>query len=176
MLAGIMTAVLSFGSNGNDASFIIPTAISACVVLFFVIRALSARSGCKDMGVKITYGGKTIEFTALCDSGNLLRDPFSGRPVLLISGEELSALLPPYIVSALISCDTEILSANGIMPRLIPRGSEDGASLVCAIRPDMSVITAGKRSVTRDLLIAPTDKRKNYYAGYPATAPSVLIP
>lgn len=37
--------------------------------------------------VTLTYGGKTASFTALRDTGNALRDPISGEPVLVVSGE-----------------------------------------------------------------------------------------
>ena len=35
----------------------------------------------------LTYGGKTASLIALRDSGNTLRDPVSGRQVLVVSGD-----------------------------------------------------------------------------------------
>ena len=37
--------------------------------------------------VRLTYQGKTANFTALRDTGNTLRDPITGEPVLVVSGE-----------------------------------------------------------------------------------------
>ena len=171
-----MTAVLSFGENALSISIIIPTAIAGCLVLFFVIRAVSWRAGCKDMKICITYKGKSITFRALCDSGNLIRDPFSGKPVIIISRDELSMLLGTVATNALMTCDTEMLRSLGIMPRIIPRGSEMGHDLMCAFSPEKAVITTDRRSMERDVLIAPANTPRGYYAGYPATAPSLLIP
>lgn len=175
LLGGIMTAVLSFG-GGLDASLLIPTGAAGCTVLYFVIRAISSRAGCRDMRVRIAYGGRSITFRALCDSGNLLRDPISGKPVILISRDELAPLLGSDTVEALIRCDTETLASIGILPRIIPRGSEVGRDMLCAFLPDSIIIEASHGSVARSALIAPTDKPVRYYGGFSATAPAILIP
>ena len=96
-----MTAVLSFGENALSISIIIPTAIAGCLVLFFVIRAVSWRAGCKDMKICITYKGKSITFRALCDSGNLLRDPLSACAVIPVDVATAAPLLPPALLDVL---------------------------------------------------------------------------
>lgn len=42
--------------------------------------------------VSITYSGRTVQLTALRDSGNTLRDPITGEPVLVISAEAAEKL------------------------------------------------------------------------------------
>ncbi len=37
--------------------------------------------------VELSYAGKQMRLTALCDTGNMLRDPISGRPVLVVDAQ-----------------------------------------------------------------------------------------
>ena len=37
--------------------------------------------------VELTYGDKLLRLTALCDTGNTLRDPVTGSPVLVVGAE-----------------------------------------------------------------------------------------
>ncbi len=175
LLGGIMTAALSMGASPPKGNLII-TAASALVVLYFIVGAIRHRVGCKFMTITITYGGNTTSFDALCDSGNLLRDPFSGLPVVVVSKNALGKLLPQNIIEALLSCNGEDLSREGVPLRLIPRKAQNNQGMLCALKPDKAVVTAGKRKTERPLLIAPTSHSINYYGGFSATAPSTLLP
>lgn len=176
LLGGVMTAVLSMGNINFSPSYFIPICSAAATVLFFTIRAITARAGTKSIKMTVTYKGKTAVFDALSDSGNFLRDPFSGKPVVTVSAEELRLLLPENIIGALLSCDAEYLAARGMSPRIIPRGGENGPVLLCGFAPDKATAAVGTRSAEKDILIALSPHSKTYYAGFPATAPSVLAP
>lgn len=56
----------------------------------------AARSGVEGrlVPVRIAVDGKTAELTALWDSGNTLRDPVDGQPVLVVAPGSLRGILP----------------------------------------------------------------------------------
>ncbi len=176
LLGGIMTAVLSLGNSPYSKTNLPIIAASAVVVMFFIIKALRERAGCKSLKIKATLEGKSAIFEALCDSGNLLRDPFSGAPVIVASHNALTPLFPKETISAMLECDSAHLAALGVRLRLIPHGSADSKGILCAFSPDSVTVTCGARSVTRACLIAVSPHHDKYFAGFAATAPSVLIP
>ncbi len=54
-------------------------------------RALSRRT----VRIRIVEGDRSVSLRALCDSGNLLHDPLSARPVIPVANDAVQALLPP---------------------------------------------------------------------------------
>ncbi len=176
LLGGIMTAVLSMGSIPFRRSYLLSLIPGACTVLFFTVRAIRARSSCESVKITVTCRGRTLSLDALCDSGNFLCDPFSGRPVVIVSGRLLAGILTARELEAFLTCDAEYLSKKGMMPRLIPRKSEDGSRILCAFSPEKATVSAKGRSINRDILIAPSPHAVTHYAGFPATAPSVIAP
>lgn len=48
--------------------------------------------------VKIYYEGKILELNALLDSGNMLKDPISGMPVIIVERQKLNAIIPEKIL------------------------------------------------------------------------------
>ena len=100
--------------------------------------------------VTLTYGGKTVSFTALRDTGNTLRDPITGEPVLVVSGEVGEALTG--LTQRQLSSPLETIAARPLPGlRLIPYhavGNKGG--LLLAMRfPDTIV---GKKQ--RNTLVA----------------------
>ena len=84
--------------------------------------------------VELEYGNKQIHLTALQDTGNILRDPVTGRPVLVISGEAAGKMTG--LSQKQLSNPVETLAA-GMLPglRLIPYSSVgQPAGLLLALR------------------------------------------
>ena len=48
--------------------------------------------------IKLTVLGKEKTFTAMIDTGNLLQDPISGNPVIVIEKESLEGFIPRAIL------------------------------------------------------------------------------
>ena len=55
-------------------------------------RAAARRRIAPEIAVEAEYGGKTISFSALTDSGNLLREPLGGSAVIVTSYATLEPL------------------------------------------------------------------------------------
>ena len=101
--------------------------------------------------VTVTLGSRQASFTALRDTGNTLRDPLSGCPVLVTDAEILGKLLPEVrLTTEELRRPAELLRRLSLLrpelrPRLIPYktvGVEQGTLL--ALRPDCVEI-GGKR-------------------------------
>ncbi len=174
LLGGIMTALLSLGKRSSPAG-IITMIIASAGILIFMIKAICDRAGCKSLKIKITLKGKTTAFDALCDSGNLLRDPFSNLPVILASHEILSPIMPKETIAALLDGCDAVMSEN-LKIRLIPQNSASGSRLLCAFFPDSVTVSGEKRTAEQKCLIAVSPHSSTYFAGFAATAPSILIP
>lgn len=87
--------------------------------------------------VTISLGGKQVALTALRDSGNTLKDPFSGRSVLVAQADAASRLLP--VEAGALSDPAgamERLLALGHRCRLIPYRVLGGEGMLLAVQCD----------------------------------------
>lgn len=182
LLGGVMTAVLSLGGSYEAENYQKSggiTGLLACASVVFVyitVRLICNTKNRKYARVLIKWKGRDISFFALCDSGNLMRDPFSGDPVILLSKETLAGLCGEDITEAILSLDGETLSKNGISLRLIPHRSDSQSSIIGGFVPDLVTVECNKRKNRVRCVIAPRVCPENYYAGYPATLPASLLP
>lgn len=84
--------------------------------------------------VELSYSGKHLHLTALCDTGNTLKDPVTGRSVLVVDGEtaqQLTGLTRQQL------CDPVAAISGASMPglRLIPyRSVGQSGGLLLALR------------------------------------------
>ena len=69
--------------------------------------------------VELTYGDKLLRLTALCDTGNTLRDPVTGSPVLVV-GAEVAQQLTGLTVQQLRSPVSAVVQSQMTGLRLIP--------------------------------------------------------
>lgn len=68
--------------------------------------------------LKIERQGQSVTLFALADSGNRLREPFTGESVIVVSRDKIERLMP-----------------EGEM-RVIPASTVSGSSFLCAFKPD----------------------------------------
>ena len=85
----------------------------------------------------IAHGGRTIRLLALVDTGNRLREPLSGLPVLIVDARRLKRLLPegfdPHYPARTLG--------GGF--RLAPYSTLGGAGEMAVFRPDSLLIGQG---------------------------------
>lgn len=81
-----------------DVRVLLTAAGAAYLVMTVVFRA-SARNGVRGTLTPVTlaWEGRRVRLTALCDTGNSLRDPVTGRPALVAWGTLLEPLWPPEL-------------------------------------------------------------------------------
>lgn len=112
----------------------------------------------KTVCVRAVLFGKETTLTAMVDSGNLLRDPVSGKSVIVAEAARLVGVLPPDLLHACQSGDcTAWLSCVEQAKKTRPIVAETaaGEKLLLAIVPDSLTITEGTESYAADYLIAP---------------------
>ncbi len=100
------------------------------LILGGALPALAGRlrrhSGVRCAAVDILHGAGRVSLTALVDTGNLLRDPITGLPVIVVSRRAAQRLLPP--------------APSGELPpgtRLISVRTVAGPSLMPVFRPQL---------------------------------------
>ncbi len=142
--------------------------------LFFILAIISAvltalwgrcfkRTTHKRVDVIIEQNGASVRLAGLCDSGNLLRDPISGKPVIPADTVHLAPLLPPPLLRAVKS--DRVTEAIESMPsdvarsvRLIPARTALGERMMIAFAPERIYLCEVGRHDKRQVsaLIAPT--------------------
>ncbi len=171
LMGGVITALYSLSgrySNGiyteADAfSFAAICFVSAVIVFAYgMISKRKIHTRCAE--VRIYLGKEKVSARLLADSGNLVTEPFSALPVIILSA---SALPPPYD-----DPESEIFP---LQPRIIPFGTSAGGGCFMGFRPDrIDIIRLGKKPLRADAYIA-VDTSQNRYSGYDGIIPTSIL-
>lgn len=161
--------------------FLIYAAVSG-ILIFTVGRILSHRSGAERLTVEIEEEGKRLSVAAILDSGNLLRDPVSGKPVILVRRAHMERILPHGVCDA-FSRDRQDKGSRALSDRakrrmrvILANGIGGGSVLVGYLPDNISLFLDEKRKSkkTVDALVAVCDGGDGDFAGCGAIVPSVL--
>lgn len=131
-------------------------------------RFLGLSAKTKEVTVTVKVGGKTAVLRALVDSGNLLRDPISGKSVVVADRQVIAPLLPDWLKDRPAGENAFPVPPNAreaARVRLIPTETAGGKSLLCALIPEKLEISDGRNVYGADYLLAPADlgERENGY-------------
>ncbi len=175
ILGGVMTALYNL-LNRLDLPFLtnMEGENTASAILFALLAGagglMTARGGrifrqgrtmtaCR---VTVEMDGRQVSVDGMVDSGNLLRDPIGGKPVVVLDSVAAAPLLSPGL-SALVAAGGVHMDA-GLSPsdqrriRLIPAGTATGKGLLTAVLPDrITLIPEEKAPREVDAVIALTD-------------------
>lgn len=158
-------------------TFALLAIISALITLFGGRFFLHRASG-KRAELEITYGGKSERLCALCDSGNLLREPISNKACIVADTDALQRILPTALFFAAKKGDIgEILSLGGAdmrSIRIVPARTAVGESGLIAFRPQRLTIDSGRGAREIDALVVLTKLEKSA-EGALALVPSELM-
>ena len=165
LLGGIMTAVFNLMNRSAPPAEDFAAETDVPLWLFALLalvawgitwaggRFFRQRAQIPEAHLEITIGKRRAVVRALCDSGNLLTDPMSGRPVIVADLRVASMLLPancpplsPHDLSALPP-------AVAARIRLIPAASVGQSGLIPALRPDCLVVRVGTHTRKADALV-----------------------
>lgn len=145
------------------------------VILLLAVGAIrlirlffSGMSSERTATLHIAACGKEITVCGLVDTGNLLRDPMDGTPVVLLT-ERCAAPLVPAGWDPVRASD--LPSAWQTRLRLIPR---EGGRLALAFRPERAEICRGDRKESLRITIA-VDKEEGRFGGYDALIPAAAL-
>lgn len=73
------------GISEKNKWMIIPAAMCICFMCIYI--SLGIREQKELVSVDLSFKGKKLSLTAMCDSGNTLRDPLTGKPVLVVGAD-----------------------------------------------------------------------------------------
>lgn len=155
-LGGAMTAIFNLLNNAGVADMLSPEGsgdgISAW--LFALIAAISAvitllggrffkrRSSIRTAQIEVSYEGVTKKLDAFVDSGNLLRDPISGKPCIVVNAASLSDVFPKELLKLSdssrlkISSLADVSATNAKRVRLIPSRTAGSESILLGVSAD----------------------------------------
>lgn len=107
----------------------------------------------KEVTAEATYQGRTVAFKLLLDSGNLAKEPISGKYVILLGGRKGRQLIGNTVYDALCKKDSEFLLKRHF--RLICASGVDGAAhTYYGFLPDSIHVTDTKKHAEMDAYIA----------------------
>ena len=134
--------------------FALLAAISG-VLSFLGGRIFKKKSARKQGRVRVTYGTRSVTFNALCDSGNLLREPISSKPCIVADLKLINDIFAPHsarlIKEGRIS---ELDTSDAGRIRVIPARTVSGDGLLYALRADSVLVDMGKGWCEVDAYVA----------------------
>ena len=165
--------IVSVTSGIPLSRFIILAAVSLGLSLICG-RIFNRKSKQKSTVVAAIYRDTVITFTALADSGNLLREPVSGMPVIVTSYDKLKQLLPEKLYPIFENHSTEDLYSIDFKfirrVKIIPMTAVGHSGVLMGFVPD-SIVVDG---VNVEACIA-ADMSKHDFGGYESLIPAVLM-
>ncbi len=172
MTGGCMTAIFnllnrldlpldSIGEDNISAYLFAGLAALAGLISLKSGQLLSRRSAVRECTLTVTWNGKTADFCGFADTGNLVKDPLTGKPVILLDKKTLAQLVDPALFEEFAAGRVPQMppGAKARLFRVIPIRTAGGQSMLVACDADGLVISAegkkGKQTVSVDALIAP---------------------
>ena len=147
--------------------FVILAAVAGFLALWGG-RLFRRSTAARPCDVRIVIGAREVCIRGMCDSGNLLRDPVSGKAVIAVDRGALGGILSAELLDRLSHGErgiSEMLDdtseeARRLLKkvRVIPTGTAIGKGLLVAISPDrMTVKPLDGEEHEVDALFAPID-------------------
>lgn len=144
----------SYENAYNGARFLVIASISAIISIIFS-KFFSQKKVVSTVNVLISFKESCFKFTGLCDSGNVLTEPISGNPVILISEDS--------------HLGKEISNIQEIHKRYIPYKDVSGSGILLGVKPEKVIIN----SICVDAIVAPAKKKD--FCGCDALVPLSLV-
>lgn len=128
-------SIVNYNNGAAYINFSFFSLVASCVICYAVTVILGkiTKNKASDtviFNIEITSGEKTINCSAILDTGNALTDPFTGESVIIADKFTLSEILPKNIKTYLCTGNSE----NGI--RLIPCKTVAGSTLLPCFRAE----------------------------------------
>lgn len=125
------------------AGWLFVSAAASALVTLLGGRIIRRRAAVRGLDLRVSLCGATFDARALNDTGNLLRDPVGGLPVVIVSRDLLADRLPPDAL-ALFDLANARLPSTDLRTlrrlRFIPASGVTGSSLLVALKPDSLLV------------------------------------
>lgn len=190
-LGGFMTAIFNLLNRANLPLSEGETSDGISVWLFALLAAVSAvitllggrffrkKSAQRRADVEITYDGKKAKLSAMTDSGNLLREPISGRPCIVADISSIENIIPAKLARAAKNKDIGIIETlppkDAKRVRVIPIRTAGGDGILIALRAETVTVDGGDGAKEVDALIALSDIEKSADGSEALLPPELLV-
>lgn len=162
LLGGIMTFIYQTAYRYRNASLfkngLTPAMFFVCSGIIFLIvsivgRIVSRFVKAKTVNAEIKICGKSKRVKLLCDTGNLLRDPYTGLPVIIVSASSFDDIFgKDGIHRHPENADSENAAKYKI--RFIPVRTAAGSALLPGFSADKIQILSEKKRIDINAVIA----------------------
>lgn len=156
------------GAENRGYLFFAAFVLLAIGVIRLFIISFESTKHLDFISLEFTLFNEKHEICAMIDSGNLLRDPLTCTPVVIVKS---SALSLPFLLTADRIDSLDFQAKKQI--RLIPTNSLGGDKLLYGFYIDRLALYFGRRRREVSLTIA-IDNEGGTYGGYDALAPSQI--
>ncbi|MGI6013601.1 MAG: sigma-E processing peptidase SpoIIGA [Oscillospiraceae bacterium] len=168
---GAVWACSFLGISSANSGIFLPISMKTLLFSFIacyatvtlVFRHAGRKADRTLFSITLTHNGKTVQFSALQDTGNELRDPLSGYRVMVVDAPILASLFPSELQTQFRTASpmelVELLSCCGgcNTVRLIPYSAVGiSQNLLAAFRPDTLLVNG---TVDRTVLVAISPSR-----------------
>ena len=175
LIFGFASALSSFlpgaAANENRLATAVSVSVSAPLILF-VSRLMREAFPKRSAVVEVSINGKTLRTACLVDSGNVLCDPFSGDPVIIISSVPASKIFSHGDILYFTEGTGETPDRLSQRLRLIPAKTVGGEILLRSFRPDQLKVDGVSRRALVAVIASPHDS----FGSFDGVVPSCLAP
>jgi len=165
----LSNGLVFFADRFSVGHFMVLCVLAVGLTLLFG-RVGKEKQSKKSSTVCATLFGTSVTFEGLVDSGNLLREPISSRPVIIINRKIASELIPGASHNFSIVHLSELNGKLVKRLRVIPTSSVGGSKIMTAIICDK--LTVDGIPTTACLGIDPSTSE---FGGYNSLIPAVLL-
>ena len=166
--------------DGLSAWLFLGMAVASAVMTALWGRGFRRAASRREVELIVEHGGQCVQMRAFCDSGNLLRDPISAKPVIAVRAERMRGLVPPALCGA--AHGRALSEVVLTMPdearknfRLIPAQTAAGEGLLVAFLPDRVCVREDGKKEEREVSALVALAKLNEKAGIEALLPGELM-
>jgi len=181
----LMCNLTDYGGEPNHGRILVILSISSLGMLFLML-AKSFRRKLRDLSceadIYMSYCNTDLNIKAvlLYDSGNLLKDPYYGYPVLILTLKSLSDIIDEEAKAAFKELDISLIHKHfKARPLIIPMTSVSGCTeLFVGIKPTRVLINKNRNIrndiILKNVIIGIVDNVSSF-AGYDGLLPANTI-
>ncbi len=153
------------------------TVLVVILVLKLTLNMFTSGISGKSASVEITFLGKSVRVDALCDSGNLAKDPMDKSFVIFVKKKAIKPLFEYESNLNFEKMDVMKLFENQNIKRkmrMIPVKKDNGTKMYIGMKPDDIKIITKRRSESVVLTVA-IDEDGGTYGGYSGLLPTAVL-
>ena len=156
-----------FGVENKNLLVISSVILLALGILKLVFYIFSGVSTEKNVDFSFELFGSKYDLTGLVDSGNLLKDPMTLKPVIIVKSKVFKGKFKDLASDVLYTSDQELKGRI----RLIPVKGFGGNRLLIGIKSEICLKNNNCNSQT----VIAIDEEEGSFGGYDALIPSELV-